>query len=1007
MTDALSFPIIPGALTATEIRQLVGKDDPVIIEVGANCGQTTVELLKAMPRATIFAFEPEPRAIAKFRNTIANPNVHLYECAIGAVNGTTSFYQSSGAEHLLDYREGWDQSGSIRRPNSHLKVWPWVKFEKQITVPIMTLDDWGRQNRITKADFIWADVQGAESDLVEGAARFLRSSRYLYTEYSNDEWYEGQITLNDLLEKLPDFDLVRRYAMDALFKNKRISPETSGAIFPRNPAVALIDEGNALEEKGRIREAMARYEAAVEADPQCARAHLNRGNILLAGARFDEARSAYQLAITCDSQYAAAHFNLGNLNYRLGDLELALRNYQVAIGIRPDFADALVAMANALDGLGRTAEAVESYERALVINPGYAEIHFNLGVLATTQGRYEEAANSLRRAVEIKPDFAQAHHNLGVVLGHLDELDGAEESLRRASSIEPESAEFVSDLAMILLLRHKSPEAVKIVLGMLGRAPTWETKVTFARCAARTRFMIDGPEIRATLTTAIDEPWWTPYELCQPALSLVLLDQRIARCVRLANGSWPARLPKMALFGSDGLAALAADPLLHSLLVAAPVTTIEFERFLSCARYALLETASSELASDSAEIAALKFYAALARQCFITEYIFDCDDKERTAAAVCRAKLLALLNLNAVVPPFLVLAVAAYFPLYTLPDPRRLLDRIEPGPVEEVLCQQIREPLEEQALRAGIQCLTTITRGVSEIVREQYEQNPYPRWVKLPVRDDQAPHFNDELRRMLPFGPFTPMPDDSAPEALIAGCGTGSHSIIAAQRFRGVRVLAMDLSLSSLSYAKRKTQELGITNIEYAQADILKLNEITRTFDIIESVGVLHHMADPFAGWRTLLSRLRPGGFMNLGFYSEIARRHVVKLREMIAAHGYAGTLDDIRRFRQDLATQNPSVELKWLSEMPDFFSASECRDLLFHVQEHRLTLDQIESFLAEFGLHFIGFDLDPRVLRQYRVRFSGDQSGTNLRNWARFEADNPDTFAGMYRFWVQQPRSK
>jgi len=232
MTDALSFPITPGALTANEIRQLVGKDDPIIVEVGANCGQTTVELLKAMPGATIFAFEPEPRAIAKFRAAIASPNVHLYECAIGAVNGTISFHQSSGGEHLPDYSKGWDQSGSIRRPNSHLKVWPWVKFEKQITVPIMSLDSWSKQHQISKADFIWADVHGAESDLVEGAARFLRSTRYFYTEYSNDEWYEGQVTLADLLEKLPDFDLVRRYKMDALFKNKDFAPKTSRAFYP-------------------------------------------------------------------------------------------------------------------------------------------------------------------------------------------------------------------------------------------------------------------------------------------------------------------------------------------------------------------------------------------------------------------------------------------------------------------------------------------------------------------------------------------------------------------------------------------------------------------------------------------------------------------------------------------------------------------------------------------------------------------------------------------------------
>jgi 2-polyprenyl-3-methyl-5-hydroxy-6-metoxy-1,4-benzoquinol methylase len=439
------------------------------------------------------------------------------------------------------------------------------------------------------------------------------------------------------------------------------------------------------------------------------------------------------------------------------------------------------------------------------------------------------------------------------------------------------------------------------------------------------------------------------------------------------------------------------------VLESAPVTTIEFERFLTCARRALLETASSEKGPDPSDIAALQFYAALSRQCFINEYIFDCDDGERLAAAACSKKILALLDANAMVPPFLLLAVAAYFPLYSLRDASRLLTANGLRPVDEVLRQQIREPLEEQGLRAGVACLTPIAEGVSEEVRAQYEQNPYPRWVKLPL-SEQALHFNAELRRTLPFAPFTPMPDDSAPEVLIAGCGTGSQSVLFAQRFRGVSVLAIDLSLSSISYAKRKSQELGITNIEYAQADILKLGDISRTFDVIESVGVLHHLSDPFRGWRILLSRLRPGGFMGLGFYSEIARRHVVKARELIAAGGYSSTPDDIRRFRQDLADQGSSVELQGLSEAPDFYSISECRDLLFHVQEHRLTLSQIESFLAELGLHFIGFELDPRLLRQYRARFTDDPSVTCLRNWERFEADNPDTFAGMYRFWIQKP---
>jgi tetratricopeptide (TPR) repeat protein/SAM-dependent methyltransferase len=731
---------------------------------------------------------------------------------------------------------------------------------------------------------------------------------------------------------------------------------------------------------------------------------MNRGNILLASAQFDAARGAYQLAITCDPNYAAAHFNLGSLNCRTGQLEVALRNYQAAIGNRPDFADAFVAMANVLDNLGRAAEVIENYERALAINPGYAEVHYNLGLLAEKQGQDSQAASSLRRAVEINPNFARAHIALGRVLSGLGQLDASVASLRRALSIEPESAEILYFLAMVLLSSGKTPEALQLIVPSLERDPRSTTKMAFVSCIARARFVSDDSRTRSLLITAITEPWGIPCELCRPALSLIMLNPRIADCVRLSNGAWPARLPQAALFGANGIAALAGDLLLRALLKVAPVTTIEFERFLTCARHALLETASGEESPNHKETAALQFYAALSQQCFVNEYVFDCGRREMLTAIACREKLLELLDSSEVVPPILLVAVAAYFPLYTLRGASRLLASNYTNPIQDVLRQQIREPLEEKALRAGIQCLTSIAGGVSEEVRDLYEQNPYPRWVRLPIRDNQAPNFNEELRRMLPFGRFTPMPDDSAPEALIAGCGTGSHPIIAAQRFRGVRVLAIDLSLSSLSYAKRKTQELSVTNIEYAQADILKLGDISRTFDIIESVGVLHHLADPFAGWRTLLSRLRPGGFMALGFYSELARRHVVKAREYIAAGGYSSTHEEIRRFRHDLGAGGAGVDLRWLSEVPDFYSTSECRDLLFHVQEHRLTLGQIESFLAEFGLHLIGFELDPRVIRRYRESFADDRSGTNLRNWTQFEVENPDTFAGMYRFWIQKP---
>lgn len=217
-----SLGVSPGTLAPEEIPALLGKANPTIIEVGANCGQTTQEMLRVMPGATIYAFEPDPRAIAKFHRTLTHQNVHLFECAVGSLNGSTTFYQSSGGEDLAGCEEGWDLSGSIRKPCTHLRVWPWVKFEKQIEVPVTTLDTWANRYGIHGADFLWADVQGAEGDLINGARSLLGSTAYFYTEYSNDEWYEGQISLAELIQQLPGFELIRRYPMDALFRNKGV-----------------------------------------------------------------------------------------------------------------------------------------------------------------------------------------------------------------------------------------------------------------------------------------------------------------------------------------------------------------------------------------------------------------------------------------------------------------------------------------------------------------------------------------------------------------------------------------------------------------------------------------------------------------------------------------------------------------------------------------------------------------------------------------------------------------
>ena len=209
--------VVDHELQVSELKSLITRPAPVILEIGANCGQTTVEFMRHFPDARIYCFEPDPRAIQKFKSNIQSAQVSLIEAAVGANAGFVMFHQSAGAESIDP--QGWDHSGSIRPPKTHLDIWPWVRFDKQIPVPMLRLDDWLAEQGIPHIDFIWADVQGAESDLILGGLNTLAKTNYFYTEFSDDEWYEGQINFSTLCSLLFNFSLLKKYPNDALFSN--------------------------------------------------------------------------------------------------------------------------------------------------------------------------------------------------------------------------------------------------------------------------------------------------------------------------------------------------------------------------------------------------------------------------------------------------------------------------------------------------------------------------------------------------------------------------------------------------------------------------------------------------------------------------------------------------------------------------------------------------------------------------------------------------------------------
>ena len=180
---------------------------------------------------------------------------------------------------------------------------------------------------------------------------------------------------------------------------------------------------------------------------------------------------------------------------------------------------------------------------------------------------------------------------------------------------------------------------------------------------------------------------------------------------------------------------------------------------------------------------------------------------------------------DAPVPVLWLVAVAAYFPLYSLPLSARLLERSWPEEIVTLLTQQVREPAEEHRIGTAVPRLTDIEDDVSLLVQRQYEENPYPRWVKVP-RPREADSIETYLRQTFPLATFDRSPAGSRMEILVAGCGTGQQSIRTSQQFPKARILAIDLSRSSLAYAIRRTRELNVSSIEYAQADLLKLSAL-------------------------------------------------------------------------------------------------------------------------------------------------------------------------------------
>lgn len=676
-----------------------------------------------------------------------------------------------------------------------------------------------------------------------------------------------------------------------------------------------------------------------------------------------QAEQIYRQVLAADAAVPDAWNMLALVLYQRGELAAAAEAAERATLLRPQIPPYWLTRGNIAQARHGTREAQSCFNRAIELDPGFAEAHFRLALSYDREERIPDAIMTYRNALRYAPDVAEIHYQLAEALmveaRWVEAMHAYEAAFTRDQNAELDRRGCIN--CMNYLQFESVPEF-------------WHTEITrfFAR-------------------NDIDHIHYAKVVL------RIFMTKGAFRAVLDAAQRPDARFEPDA----SALGAVMRDELLRILLRDALVIDAGLELVLTRLRAALLLDA--ELRAQAPP----DFLCALALQCFNNEFIFAESQAESAAADRLLREVDAELQPDRNLPDTLLrpLAVLAmYRPLHAVRGADRLAAR-RPGPAAlgQLLRSSVLNVLTERTLRQDITVIGAITDDVSRAVRDMYEEHPYPRWFSLDRWPPLA--FADWLGSRVPI-PNAPAEFPAAPRILVAGCGTGKDPICFATDIAGAQVLGVDLSLSSLAYAQRMANELGLTNIEFRQGNILDLGVLTERFDMICATGVLHHLHDPVDGLRVLLQLLRPGGLLKIGLYSERARASVNAARAMIRQQQLPATAAAIREFRQQVFDLQQDTPVRPLLNFSDFYSMSMCRDLLFHVQEHQFQLPQIAAILHDHGLTVLGLsDLLPHAVTAYRQMFPGDDGMNNFAHWDAFEARHPETFAGMYHIWCCVPK--
>lgn len=596
-------------------------------------------------------------------------------------------------------------------------------------------------------------------------------------------------------------------------------------------------------------------------------------------------------------------------------------------------------------------KAIEAFEQALKAGE-HKDAYLGLGLCWAKQRDMHKAVSALKMALRMDHGFVEAYRALGDIYLEVREFMTALENYSQAVAYDPaniENAQSLIDLASKMVFENANPNFKGLLTACL-----------------------ESPDINFR---SFGNTWY----------SILSHDKKIGPLMALGKSPPYAEFVQ-GIKEQKNLNVL-IDPFFLFGLGRFIVGIENFERWFTYLRRYMLEmfAQGKKIYRDTEDMEFL--HCAVMRYAFFTDYIFDETKKEAEWLAPLKEQLE-----STDVPDLSTLALyGCYRHLSTLKNAQAIAANLPGGDhVSQIPKSHIEDYFVQQEIKKTIPAITKIQDKVSEAVREQYEEYPYPRW-DVPFKGI----YNRKIE-----GRFI----GKKAKILIAGTGTGQEAIELAFGFPDAEITGVDLSRTSLAYGIMRARQLGITNLTFYQADINELGTIGQTFDYIASSGVLHHMKDPEAGWEVLHGLLKPGGLMRIALYSRMARVSVKQAWKVIAEKNIGNDTPSIRTFRRNLKDYLEPKYRTFFYKSFDYYSLPMCRDLIFHVQEHQLDLLQIKDILERLNLKFLAFNLDDATLNIYRLLYGTQDEGmTNLELWHKFEEAHPNTFAAMYSFWCEK----